>query len=156
MTLLTARSKPEDPSVTSTALITETTKIVAPVYSHLKAQRQIPVMHPVVDNGVIALGFEGKEIERQQHPPQGFRGLRAASRVPITTPGTTTSTVNSHSIGPRDPGRWARRSSGTVARPAPSVSTPSATAATSAVCRARRIVLTAISPASDWPSMSQP
>ena len=40
--LLQERSKPEDPCVTSTALITETTKIVAPEYSHLNCWRRSP------------------------------------------------------------------------------------------------------------------
>jgi hypothetical protein len=34
----------------------------------------------------------------------GFRGLRAASRVPTTTPGVRTSTGNSQESDPCDPG----------------------------------------------------
>ena len=48
----------------------------------------------------------------------GFRCLRAASRVPTITPGVRNSTRNSQENGPCGAGRWARRTSGTVAAPA--------------------------------------
>src|SRR5580704_17479483 len=64
-----------------------------------------------------------------------FRGLRTASKVPTITPGVRTTTRNSQVGGPCGAGRWARRVSGTVARPAPSVSAPNATAAPGATRR---------------------
>jgi hypothetical protein len=74
--------------------------------------------------------------------PIGLRGRQAASSAPTTAAGTTLAAVmDASATGLPVPGWWVRLSSKTVARPSPSVTTPSTTAATGAI-RARRIVLT--------------
>ena len=72
----------------------------------------------------------------------GLPGLRAATSVPTAAADTMgTAVVSQSATGPPGPD-WCRKpSTGTLARPIPSVTTPHTTAATAATRRAHKITL---------------
>ncbi len=124
------------------------------------AQGQRPMMHPVVQDEVLAGGADLHDDDDQQNPsdrisrsaggeqrPHRGRGHRADRRE------------DASAAGPPVPGWWVRLSSRTEAAPSPSVTMPSTTAAVAAV-RARTIVLTRMPPlpaiARDEPTLGTP
>src|SRR5271163_2225504 len=92
-----------------------------------------------------AVGAATKRKIASSIHPMGLPGRRAATSVPTAAADTVGTAATSQSItGPPGAAWWMKPSIGTLARPIPRVNTPNTTAATCAVRRGHKLVLTAM------------